>query len=202
VKLLGAFGLIGVQLLGAALAGGLLRLVFSFDEVALTNARLGVPHLHLGQFESAGITRGTSLAGIGMEIGLTLILTFVILALLLDVRASRWLGPGAKRWGCLFAGLTVAAATVAGFPFTGAALNPARWFGPVMWEFTVPALQLQQPMRDHIVYWFGPTVGALLAGGVYLTWIMPAEEAPTTAPPPASGAKAAAGSKATLFRSK
>jgi glycerol uptake facilitator-like aquaporin len=196
-----AFGLIAVQLLGAAVAGGLLRLIFSFRDDVLTAARLGTPHMNVRMFDSAGVTPGILLSGIGFELVLTFILTFVILATLFDGKSSRWIGQWSKRWGALWAGLTVAAATLIGFDFTGAALNPARWFGTVVWEMTIPSLQLQRPFQDQVVYWFGPIAGALLAGLVYLMVLVPAESEQTGATA-APAAKVPTGAGATLFRSK
>ncbi len=49
-------GLIFVQLLGASVAGGLIRLIFS--EEVLTGARLGAPHLNLEAFGLYGIDPG------------------------------------------------------------------------------------------------------------------------------------------------
>jgi glycerol uptake facilitator-like aquaporin len=83
------------------------------------------------------------------------------------------------------------AITVVGHGYTGAAVNPARWFGTVIWETTLPTLATQQPFADHVAYWVGPIVGALIAGGIYSMFIMPEETEPG-APSAASG-KAIAG---------
>jgi aquaporin Z len=190
--------LIGVQLLGAALAGGLVRLVFS--EIVLDLARMGTPHINLKALGEAGYNASVLLKGVGMEMGLTFLLTFFVFATLIDPRAPKVLGPVGRWLGGLWAGLVAAGATLAGFGLTGAALNPARWFGTVIWELTIPPLQTQRPLEGHLVYWFGPIVGALLAGVAYTMLILPAEE--PAAAPVSSHAKVAAGVGATLFRSK
>ncbi|MBV9123200.1 MAG: aquaporin [Planctomycetes bacterium] len=196
--------LIFVQLLGAALAGGLLRLVFAFRIDSLASAHLGTPHLNLRAFGAAGLTGKALFSGIGLEIILTFILTFVIFATMIDPRAPRLLGRLGHWLSSLWVGLILAAITFVGTNFTGAAVNPARWFGTVIWEKTVPALQLQQPFSDQMVFWIGPVLGALLAGGVYTTLILPSEEEhrPGHASPPPAGNKVSAGAGSTLFRSK
>ncbi len=196
-----AFALIGVQLVGAVAAGGLLRLIFSFRDDILTAARMGTPHVNVRMFDKAGITPTVLLSGVGFELVLTFILTFVIFATLVEGKTSRWIVQWGKRWGSLWVGLTLVAATLIGFDFTGAALNPARWFGTVVWEKTIPSLDLLHPFDDQVVYWFGPIAGALLAGLVYLMVLTPSESEHAAATAAAS-AKVPTGAGATLFRSK
>jgi aquaporin TIP len=192
-----AAGFIFVQLLGAAMAGGLVRLIFT--EEVLTAARLGTPHLNLEAFGLHGIGPGvgTFLSGVGLELVLTFILTFAIFATILDPRAPRWLGPWGGRLVSLWVGLIVVAGTLAGFSLTGAAENPARWFGPVIWEKTVQALDAQRPFQDHMVYWVGPFLGALLAGGAYSSLILPAPEEAAAVPTAAK-----TGPSSTLIRAR
>jgi glycerol uptake facilitator-like aquaporin len=194
-------GLIFVQLLGAAIAGGLNRLIFSQE--VLTAARLGTPHLNLEAFGLHGIAPGvgTFLSGVGLELALTFVLTFAIFATILDPRAPRWLGPWGGRLVGLWVGLVVIACTLAGFSLTGGAANPARWFGPVIWEKTVPALNDLQPFRDQMVYWVGPFLGALLAGGAYSSLVLPSPEEVGTGAPHTTG-KVPAGASSTLVRAK
>ena len=171
-----AAALIGVQFLGAAIAGGLVRLLFSFNEIAITAARAGTPHVDFTAFDTAGLTSRALFNGIGVEVVLTFALTFVIFATMIDPRPQRYLGRG--RLSGLWAGLVLVAITVVGQRYTGAAVNPARWFGTVIWETTVPTLATQQPFADHVVYWVGPILGALIAGGIYSMFIMPEETEP------------------------
>jgi aquaporin TIP len=195
-----ATGLIFVQLLGAAMAGGLVRLIFPED--VLVSASLGTPHLNRIAFGEFGINAGAGfyLSGIGLELGITFILTFVIFATMLDPRAPRLLGRWGSRLAPLWTGLVVMACTLAGFGLTGAAANPARWFGTMIWEYTVQALTMQDPRRDHLVYWVGPFLGALLAGGAYQALILPAEEEPTVSTTTAATGRTSASS--TLIRAK
>ena|SRR5437879_5616644 len=92
----------------------------------------------------------TPLQSIGIEAVLTFFLVFVVYGSAIDVRAPKI--------GGLAIGLTVALDILFGGPFTGAAMNPARTFGPAViggqWE-------------NHYVYWIGPMLGGALAGLLY-----------------------------------
>ncbi|AQK64867.1 tonoplast intrinsic protein3 [Zea mays] len=57
---------------------------------------------------------------------------------------------------------------LAGGPFDGAGMNPARVFGPALvgWRW-----------RHHWVYWLGPFLGAGLAGLVYEYLVIPSADA-------------------------
>jgi glycerol uptake facilitator-like aquaporin len=46
----------------------------------------------------------------------------------------------------------------AGGALTGAAMNPARVFGPAL---------IEQVWDNHIVYWIGPILGSVIAAFVY-----------------------------------
>lgn len=179
--------LIGVQFLGAAIAGGLVRLLFSFNELAVINGRLGTPHVDFAAFDPAGLTSRALFSGIGVEVACTFVLTFVIFATMLDPRTQRSLG----RFSGLWAGIALVAITIVAFRYTGGAANPARWFGTVIWETTIEALALRQPFADHVVYWVGPIIGALAAGGIYMMLIMPDEEVPEAVAPSRAAATAA-----------
>ena len=90
------------------------------------------------------------LQGIGIEAVLTFFLVFVVYGSAVDARAPKI--------GGLAIGLTVALDILFGGPFTGAAMNPARTFGPAM---------ASGHWNNHIVYWAGPILGGTLAGLVY-----------------------------------
>jgi len=64
----------------------------------------------------------------------------------------------APKIGGLAIGLTVALDILFGGPLTGAAMNPARTFGPAL---------ASGHWNNHVVYWVGPLLGGLLAGLVY-----------------------------------
>lgn len=124
------------QLAGAVSAGLLARVLFSAAVV-----QAGTPNLapDVGAW-----------VGIAVEAVLTFFLVFVVFGTGIDGR-----GP---KIGGLAIGLTVALDILAGGPVTGAAVNPARTFGPALavgfWS-------------HHAVYWIGPLLGGGLAGALY-----------------------------------
>ena len=160
--------LLVAQLIGGVLAGACLRL--SFQNEILRAARMGTPHWNALAY--GHMTQASLLTGTLVELGLTFFLVLVILCALRD-------GPRTAAWS---GGLALAALTLIGFPLTGAALNPVRWFGTVFWEFTVPSPVTTPeegpfPLRDVFVYAAGPVLGALLAGIVHARLLAPAQEA-------------------------
>lgn len=57
-------------------------------------------------------------------------------------------------------GLTVLCLSLAGDSFTGASMNPARSFGPALWNWN---------WHGHWIYWTGPLLGGLSASIFYKT---------------------------------
>jgi aquaporin Z len=186
-------GLILVQMLGAAVAGGLLFFIFRDNQILVQDSSLGTPHVNMEMSSYFGTPVVT---GALVEFCATFVLTMVIFGTLLDPRAPKLLGPVGKWLAPLWVGLAMLAIVLAAYPLTGAAANPARWFGTFIWEYA----GLSRSKGDHLAYWVGPILGALLAGGVYNALLMPEEEEEAAAPAGQPGAKSAAGS--TLFRSK
>ena len=123
------------QLVGAAVAGFLLAAVFP-------SVAAGTPAL------ASGLPAAT---GILVEAVLTFFLVFTIFGVAVDKRAP------AGFYG-LAIGLVLAFDILAGGSLTGAAMNPARAFGPALasgfWE-------------NHFVYWIGPIIGAVIAALLY-----------------------------------
>lgn len=106
----------------------------------------------------SAIQFGTPSPGVGvtsnqvivMEAVLTFFLVFVVYGTAIDRRAPKV--------GGLFIGLTIILGILAGGPVTGAAINPARHFGPA----------LLGGHAEHIwLYWIGPVLGGVVAGLVY-----------------------------------
>lgn len=124
------------QLLGAAVAGLLLTATFAAD--VWSPVSLGTPVL------GPGVEPGTA---IFVEAVLTFFLVFVILQVALDERAPRHV------YG-LVIGLVLAGDMLAGAPITGAAVNPARAFGPAL---------ASGAWSHQYVYWVGPLIGAVIA---------------------------------------
>jgi MIP family channel proteins len=179
---------IGAQLLGAVLAG--LALYMTFSEQVLRESRLGTPHVNPEAFGFKDSSPGMDviITGTGIELALTFFLVLAIFGTILDPRGQRTAG--------LMVGLALAADTLMGFPLTGAAANPARWFGTVFWERLVPERTPSlSPFADMFVYVAGPIVGALLAGLVYYKLVVPADkEQGVFGTPEATGDKIPAGS--------
>jgi MIP family channel proteins len=121
------------QLVGATAAGVLLAAVFGPAVVAGGTPDLGT-----------GISAG---AGILVEAVLTFFLVLVIFGTAVDERAPRNIFP-------LAIGLTVALDIMAGGPISGAAMNPARTFGPAL---------ASGHWANHLVYWVGPLAGGAAA---------------------------------------
>lgn len=103
-------------------------------------------------------------AGVGdwnaviMEVVLTFGLVYVVYSTAIDPKRGS-LGIIAP----LAIGLVVGANILVGGPFDGAAMNPARAFGPALvgWRW-----------RNHWIYWIGPLVGGGIAGLIYEYGIM------------------------------
>jgi glycerol uptake facilitator-like aquaporin len=90
--------------------------------------------------------------GIGIEAVLTMVLILAVIGTAVD--------PRAPRIGGLAIGLAVAADILVGGPLTGAAMNPARWFGPAV---------AAGAYADWYVWWIGPAIGAAVAALIYRT---------------------------------
>ena len=127
------------QLIGAALAGFALRSIFPTE--AWQPSSMGTPAL------GPGITPVT---GIAIEAVLTALLVLVVIGTAVDHRAPKI--------GGLAIGLAVAADILMGGPLTGAAMNPARWFGPAV---------AAGAFDNWYVWWIGPAIGAAAAALVY-----------------------------------
>jgi MIP family channel proteins len=128
------------QLSGATIAALVLMRTFSAE--IWQPVALGTPVL------AAGVSFTT---GLFIEAVLTSFVVFTVLQVFLD--------QGKRDQ---FAGFTVGAALLCGIllggPLTGAAMNPARAFGPALVSGVWP---------DQLVYWLGPLVGAILGTFAY-----------------------------------
>jgi aquaporin Z len=125
------------QLIGGLLAGLVLRSIFPVN----VSAGLGTPAL------GSGID---VLGGILVEAVLTVVLLAAVFGTAID--------PRAPKLGGLAIGLAVAADILMGGPLTGAAMNPARWFGPAA----------VTGMGDNGLVWIiGPLLGAAVVALAY-----------------------------------
>lgn len=128
------------QLVGAVAAGFVLKLAFGGFEPgdsAWSIAGGGTPAI------TAGLSQVSAIA---IEAVLTALLVYTVLLTAVDKRAPQL--------GALLIGGAIIAAILVGGPLTGAAMNPARWFGP--------ALALGD-LSAAVVYVAGPLIGAIVA---------------------------------------
>jgi MIP family channel proteins len=130
---------VAAQLVGAVGAGFALRAVF--PEASWEQAALGTPAVD----PAIGVT-----GAIVVEAVLTVVLLIAVFGTAIDRRAPKL--------GGLAIGLAVAADVLMGGPLTGAAMNPARWFGPAVASGTY---------ADWYVWWIGPLLGAAVAALIY-----------------------------------
>lgn len=91
----------------------------------------------------------------------TAILLFVIFGVAVDGRSSMKSLPGMP------IGLSIAAIIMSVGPATGAALNPARWFGPAI---------VSGDWSNSALYIFGPILGAIVAALAYTYIAKPKDE--------------------------
>ena len=152
-----ALGYILVQLAGAAAGAALIAWAVPKELWSQTN--LGTPALNAG----LGITAGR---GVIIEAILTFFLMFTIYAVAVDDRGVFKVVAG------LTIGLVLTMDILMGGALTGAAMNPARAFGPAL---------VSADWTDFWVYVAGPMIGAILAAGLYYLMLLRPSEASTIA---------------------
>ncbi|MXZ63369.1 MAG: aquaporin [Chloroflexi bacterium] len=142
------------QLLGAVVAA--LALTVLFPDVMRQATSLGTPAI------SPGID---FVQAVGIEAIVTLFLMTAVFGTMLDPR-----GPHLGGFGI---GLIITMNIFAVGSLTGAAMNPARAFGPALASGT---------WDDHLVWWIGPIIGAVLAAVVYHYVFADPQDAPGAVP--------------------
>lgn len=150
--------LLPVQILGGIVAAALVRCMFPGPLVVNTTLGNDV----------------TPTQGVFIEMFLTGLLVFTILMLAAEKHYGTFMAPvgiGIALFVAMMAGMSLyslflfricqkqAKYRFEGVHYTGASLNPARSFGPAVASADFP--------RYHYIYWFGPIMGSLLAGGYY-----------------------------------
>ncbi len=138
------------QLIGALLAGLVLRLFFEPFLAAATATHLGTPTVNAAVSPALAIV---------IEAVLTLFLVWTVFGTAVS--------PDAPKVAGFAIGLIVAADILIGGPLTGAAMNPARHFGPAV---------VSGYLDNWYVYWIGPLIGGALAGLSYRYVFGPPEE--------------------------
>jgi aquaporin Z len=141
---------------GAAIAALLLRWIF--PDSAVDGTELGAPIL-------GPIGQG---AGFVVEVILTFFLVWVIFATAADPRGTF------KAIAGLAIGFTITLDILVGGPLTGAAMNPARAFGPEL---------VQNYWTDAWIWYVGPAAGGALAALAYdLLYLRPPRPIPVGPP--------------------
>ena len=129
------------QLAGGATAGYVLMLIV--PETIWQSVHLGTPALAMGL---------SVVQGVLLEMVLTFFLVLTVFGTAVDPKGS---------WNAI-AGFGIGTVLIfdilVGGPLTGAAMNPARAFGPALasgfWD-------------HHLIYWLGPLLGGILAAMLY-----------------------------------
>ncbi len=140
---------VAAQLLGGVVGALLVKAVL--PAVAGRVASLGTPQL----------TGALSFwQGMGLEAVLTFFLVSAVFGTAVSTQAPKIAGFGI--------GLAITVCGLAAGPLTGAAMNPARAFGPalVSWEW-----------HGQAVYWLGPLIGATVAGALWKFVLLPKDAA-------------------------
>lgn len=135
-----AIAYILAQLAGALAAAGVLTL--TYRDVNRNAVNLGTPSVGAEHSVWNAVT---------MEFVLTFFLVFVIFGTAVDSRTPKVIAG-------LCIGLTITMDILAGGAVSGAAMNPARWFGPAI---------VQQEWSDFWIWWIGPILGAVAAAVIY-----------------------------------
>ncbi|HEX9694907.1 MAG TPA: MIP/aquaporin family protein [Actinomycetota bacterium] len=157
IKSSDAVGYIAAQLAGASAGALLLRL-------ALPKGLWDQPQLALGTPQVVtGISNGQAVL---IEAILTFFLVWVVFGAAVDPEGSSGKTAG------LAIGFVIVMGVMMGGPFTGAAMNPARHFGPMLLSWTT---------KGWWVYWIGPVAGGIVAAALYDGVILRKKEA--TLPP-------------------
>ena len=143
IGLLKTVGYISAQLIGAVLAAIALKIIF--DDAIADATKIGLPAINYVDDGDPLIVGKRN--GFALEVILTFFLVYVIHWTAVYGRGSGAIAP-------LAIGLTITMDILLAGPLTGAAMNPARWFGPAV---------VHQEMKDGWLYVVAPITGGALA---------------------------------------
>ncbi len=135
-----------VQLLGATVAALILKQIFD-DSVA--DLKSAVPAVNYAADQDGVIIGRTN--AFYLEVIATFFLVYVIHGVAVDSRGAHAIAP-------LAIGLTITMDILMAGPLTGAAMNPARHFGPAL---------VEGEWKDAWLYWAAPILGGGLASIVH-----------------------------------
>ena len=143
-----------VQLAGAVVAALLLKEIF---DKSLVDLAATIPTVNYGgENDADALIIGRSNAFI-LEVVATFFLVYVIHGVAVDSRGAHAIAP-------LAIGLTITMDILVAGPLTGAAMNPARHFGPAL---------VEGEWKDTWLYWVAPIVGGGLASIVHNYILIP-----------------------------
>ena len=142
---LSAVAYIVTQLAAALVAAYAVKLLL--PPGAVRAALLGVPVI------ASSVT-------LGQAIGIEAVLTFFLVSAVFGTAVS----PDAPRVAGFGIGLVLLFDILVGGPLTGAAMNPARAFGPAA---------VAGQWLGHVVYWVGPLVGGIVAALLWEGVLLP-----------------------------
>lgn len=140
-----AVGYVVAQLLGAMLGAALLG--FCFPGPSVRAMSYGTPLLS---------ATTTFWHGVALEALTTFFLVSAVFATIVS--------KDALKMGGLGVGIAILVGALVAGPATGAAMNPARAFGPAIVSWT---------LSGQVVYWIGPLLGALIAALVWSRVVSP-----------------------------
>lgn len=145
-KTLGSY--VAVQLVGAVVGALLIKAFFPASVARATS--LGTPQM-------------AAAMGLFMGIAIEALLTFFLVSAVLGTVVS----VDAPSVGGFGVGLAIFACIMVGGGLTGAAMNPARAFGPAL---------VASDWYAQVVYWIGPLLGAAAAGAVWKLLLLPKDQ--------------------------
>ncbi|HET8834498.1 MAG TPA: aquaporin [Gemmatimonadales bacterium] len=115
-----------------------------------------------------GVTRpialGTPAIASNIQLSQAIALEAILTFFLVSAVFATCVNPEAPKVGGFAVGLVLWAGIIVGGPLTGAALNPARAFGPAL---------VAGQWVAHAVYWVGPLLGGIVAGLLWEHVLLP-----------------------------
>ncbi|XP_058798980.1 aquaporin AQPAe.a-like isoform X2 [Phymastichus coffea] len=153
------------QCIGAVLGYGLLKAITPAGYLSAFKFPSDSESLHDPEYDNFCVTnlhpQVSALSGLLIE-GISTAILMLIACAVWDKRNAHNTDSVAIKFG-----LSVCALATSVGPYTGCSMNPARSFGPALWNSN---------WDNHWVYWFGPIGGALLASLAYKTVFSPKDD--------------------------
>ncbi len=136
---------VAAQLTGAVLGALAVKAIFAGP--AVTAVSSGTPQLALD-------------IGFGQGIAIEAVFTFFLVSAVFGTAVS----SEAPKIGGFGIGLAIFVSALVAGGLTGAAINPARAFGPALVSWT---------WHSQAVYWIGPLAGGVVAGWIWKAFLLP-----------------------------